>query len=155
MCVVRVTCEYVTCSIRNVSYQHVFTCLDVCILTCQKLKKLKHTRLRHVTYLVCRVKHVCVYTCLTRVNTYSTYKSNKFQTKLKKYIRKIIVVLVTKNKIDMSYSEISYKLEWFWSLTLVSSQFFEHTSILKVWYAEVFFTYYTYVFVFNVLDVRV
>jgi hypothetical protein len=36
-----------------------------------------------------RVKHVHIYTYLTCVNTYITYKFIKFQTKLKKYIRKI------------------------------------------------------------------
>jgi hypothetical protein len=38
VCVVRVTCEYVTCSTQNVSCQYVFTCLNVRILMCQKLK---------------------------------------------------------------------------------------------------------------------
>jgi hypothetical protein len=60
-----------------------------------------------------------------------TYKFNKFRTKLKKYIRKIRVVLVTKNKIDVSYLEISYRLEWFGSLTLISNQFFKHTKHFK------------------------
>jgi hypothetical protein len=80
-----------------------------------KIKKSKHIRLRHVTRLAHYVKHVSVYMYLTRVTTCScsTYKFNKFQTKLKKYIEKSEknrVVTVTK-KINASYSEISYKLE--------------------------------------------
>jgi hypothetical protein len=92
-----------------------------------------------VTSFARRVKRIRVYTWLTRINTCSTYK---FQIKLEKYIRKIRknrVVPVTKNKIDMSYSEILYRLERFRSLTSVSSQYFKHASILKVWYAEVFY----------------
>jgi hypothetical protein len=61
-----------------------------------------------VTRLVRRIKYVCVYMYLTRVNTYNIYKFNKFQTKLDKYIRKIRVILVTKNKINILYSKISY-----------------------------------------------
>jgi hypothetical protein len=96
-----------------------------------KIKKPKHVCLRHVTRLIRRVKHVRIYTYLTCVNTCSTYKFNKFQTKLEKYIRKIKLILVIKNKINMSYIEISYKLEWSWSLISVSSQYFKHTSIFK------------------------
>jgi hypothetical protein len=54
-----------------------------------KICKPKHICLRHVTRLVRRIKCVRVYTCLTRVNTYSIYKFNKFQIKLEKYIKKI------------------------------------------------------------------
>jgi uncharacterized protein YlxP (DUF503 family) len=84
-----------------------------------------------VTRLVHCIKCVCVYTCLTRVNTCSTYKINKFQTKLEKYVRKIKVVLVTKNKINVSYSKISYRLEWSWSLTSVPSQSFKQNKHFK------------------------
>jgi hypothetical protein len=76
-----------------------------------KFKKLKHSHLRHVIRLERHVKRVRVYTYLTRVNTCSTYKFNKFQIKLEKYIRKIKVILVIKNKIDVLYLEISYSLE--------------------------------------------
>jgi hypothetical protein len=48
-----------------------------------------------MTHPVCHVKRVCVYTYLTRVNTYSTYKFNKFLIKLEKYIRKIGKIRVT------------------------------------------------------------
>jgi hypothetical protein len=68
-----------------------------------KILKLKHACLRHVIRLAHYVKLVRIYTCLTRVSTCSTYKFNKSQTKLKKYIRKIRVILVIKNKIDVSF----------------------------------------------------
>jgi hypothetical protein len=41
--IVCVTYEYVTCSTRNVSCQHVFTCLDVRVLMYQKLKNQTRT----------------------------------------------------------------------------------------------------------------
>jgi hypothetical protein len=56
------------------------------------------------------------------------------------------MVLVTKNKIDVSYSEILFILEWFRSLTSVSSQSFKYISISKVWYAEIFYTCYMCVY---------
>jgi hypothetical protein len=43
-----------------------------------------------------RVKHIRIYMFLTCVNTCNTYKFNKFQTKLEKYIIKIRVGLVIK-----------------------------------------------------------
>jgi hypothetical protein len=55
-------------------------------------------------------------------------------------IKIIRVMLVIKNKINMSYLKILYMLymlEWSWSLTPVSNQFFKYTSISKVWYVEV------------------
>jgi hypothetical protein len=71
-------------------------------VTCQKFKNL-NTHLRHITRLTRRVKCVRVYTYLTRVNTYNTIKFNKIQIKLEKYIRKIRVILIMKNTIDVPY----------------------------------------------------
>jgi hypothetical protein len=85
-----------------------------------------------MTRLARCVKYVRVYTCLTCVNTYSTYKFHKFQIKLEKYIRKIRVALITKNKIDVLYSKISYMLELLWSLTLVPSKYFKYINISKL-----------------------
>jgi hypothetical protein len=64
---------------------HIF---GIACFTVSKIKKSKHARLKHMTRLACRIKCVCVYMCLIRVNTCNTYKFNKFKIKLKKYIRK-------------------------------------------------------------------
>jgi hypothetical protein len=59
---------------------HVFGCT---YFNMSKILKFKHARLTH------RVKCVHFYIFLTCVNTYSTYKFNKIQTKLEKYIRRL------------------------------------------------------------------
>jgi hypothetical protein len=74
VCIVHITCEYVTYSTRNVSCQHIFTCLNV-----STSWKPEHARLRYVTCLARRVRRVRVYTCLACVNTCSIYKFNKIQ----------------------------------------------------------------------------
>jgi hypothetical protein len=136
VCVRNVLCTDVSC-------QYVFrrACFNVL-----KIKKFKHACLRHITRLAHRVKCICVYTCLIRINTYSTYKFNKFQTKLKKYIKNQSDPRYKKYKIDVSYLEISYRLEWSWSLISVSNRSFKHTNIVKIWYAKIFYTHYTHVY---------
>jgi hypothetical protein len=53
---------------------------------------------------------------------------------MKKYVRKnrkIRVILVTKNKVDVPYLKISYILDWSWYLISVSNQSFKYNKYFK------------------------